>query len=100
VVDPRRFDLDVATPDDLRGGDRAHNAAVVHEVLAGRSGGARDAVLLNAGAAIAVYDGIDAWSTVDSLIAKGIDEARRAIDSGAAADLLARWAAASQRIRG
>jgi anthranilate phosphoribosyltransferase len=100
VVDPRRFDLDAATPDDLRGGDRAYNAAVVHEVLAGRSAGARDAVLLNAGAAIAVYDGIDGWSTVDSLIAKGIDEARRAIDSGAAADLLARWAAASQRIRG
>ena len=100
VVDPRRFDLAVATPDDLRGGERAYNAAVVREVLAGRSSGARDAVLLNAGAAIAVYDGIDASSTVDSLIAKGIDEARRSIDSGAAADLLTRWVVASQRQRG
>jgi anthranilate phosphoribosyltransferase len=100
VVDPRRFDLAVATPDDLRGGDRAYNAAVVREVLAGQGVGARDAVLLNAGAAIAVYDGIDAWSSVDGLIAKGIDEARRSIDSGAAADLLVRWAATSQRQRG
>lgn len=99
VVDPRTFDLAVATPEDLRGGDRAYNAAVVHEVLAGRGGAVRDAVLLNAGAAIAMYDGVDPSSTVDSVLAKGIDEARRAIESGAAADLLARWAAASQRLR-
>jgi len=99
VVDPRTFDLALATPDDLRGGDRAYNAAVVHEVLAGRGAGVRDAVLLNAGAAIAVFDGVEASSTVDSPIAKGIDEARRAIDSGAAADLLARWVDASRRLR-
>ncbi len=99
VVDPRAFDLAVTTPDDLRGADRAYNAAVVREVLAGRGAGARDAVLLNAGAAIAVYDGIDASSALDRLIAKGIEEARRSVDSGAAADLLARWVAVSRRVR-
>jgi len=36
VVDPGRLGIDTATPDDLRGGDRAYNAGVVHEVLAGR----------------------------------------------------------------
>jgi anthranilate phosphoribosyltransferase len=99
AVDPRTFDLAVATMDDLRGGDRAYNAAVVRDVLVGGGGAVRDAVLLNAGAAIAVHDGIGAWSTVDDLIAKGIADARRVIESGAAADLLARWAAASQRLR-
>jgi anthranilate phosphoribosyltransferase len=99
TVDPRAFGLAIASPDDLRGGDRPYNAGVVREVLAGRDGGARDAVLLNAGAAIATYDGIDGPSTVDTAIAMGIDEARRAIDSGAAAQLLDRWVAASQRAR-
>jgi len=96
-VDPRVFGLAIATPDDLRGGDRPYNAGVVREILAGRGAGARDAVLLNAGAAIATHDGIDTPSAVDTAIAKGIDEARRAIDSGAAADLLDRWVAASQQ---
>jgi anthranilate phosphoribosyltransferase len=99
VVDPRTFGLAPATPDDLRGGDRSYNAAVVREVLAGRGGAAREAVLLNAGAAIAVYDGIDGPSTVDSLIGRGIDAARQAVESGAGADLLARWVDASQRLR-
>jgi anthranilate phosphoribosyltransferase len=98
-VDPRAFGLAIAAPDELRGGDRPYNASVVREVLAGRGGGARDAVLLNAGAAIATYDGVGAPSTVDTAIAKGIDEARRAIDSGAAAHLLDGWVAASQGAR-
>ncbi|HEY7050199.1 MAG TPA: anthranilate phosphoribosyltransferase [Jatrophihabitantaceae bacterium] len=99
VVDPGRLGIATAKPDDLRGGDRAYNAGVVHEVLAGRGGPARDAVLLNAAAAIAVYDGIDGSSTVDSQLAAGIDDARRAVDTGAAAELLEGWAAASRRAR-
>jgi anthranilate phosphoribosyltransferase len=99
TVDPRVFGLAVTGADELRGGDQSYNAGVVREVLAGGGGGARDAVLLNAGAAIATYDGIDELSTMDTAIAKGIDEARRAIDSGAAAQLLDRWVAASQRAR-
>ena len=42
--------------DALRGGDAAHNAAVVLRLLEGEGGAVRDAVLLNAGAALAVYD--------------------------------------------
>jgi anthranilate phosphoribosyltransferase len=98
VVDPRTFGLAAATPDDLRGGDRTYNAAVVRDVLAGGGGAVREAVLLNAGAAIAVYDGFDSSSTVDGLIAAGLTEARRSIDSGAATGLLDRWAVASQRL--
>jgi anthranilate phosphoribosyltransferase len=97
-IDPAVFGLEPAGPEGLRGGDRAYNAAVVREVLAGRGGGVRDAVLLNAAAAIAVYDGIAAPSTLDAAIATGIDHARRAIDSGAAADLLSRWVESSRRL--
>ena len=99
VVDPGRLGIATATPEDLRGGDRAYNAGVVRDVLAGRGGPARDAVLLNAAAAIVVYDGIDASSTVDTQLVAGIDEARRAVETGAAAELLDRWASASQRVR-
>ena len=45
-----------ARTEDLRGGDAAHNAEVVRRLLDGETGPVRDAVLLNAGAALAVYD--------------------------------------------
>ena len=38
--------------DQLKGGDAAHNAAITKDVLEGRPGPARDAVLLNAAAAL------------------------------------------------
>ncbi|MDP9434710.1 MAG: anthranilate phosphoribosyltransferase, partial [Actinomycetota bacterium] len=45
---PGDVGLPTASLADLRGGDAAHNAAVAREVLSGRSGPVRDAVLLNA----------------------------------------------------
>ena len=98
-VDPQGFGLAPADPADLRGGDRAYNAAVVRDVLAGGGGSVRDAVLLNAAAAIVVHDGLSASADLDELIATGIDDARRAVDSGAASDLLSRWVESSQRLR-
>jgi anthranilate phosphoribosyltransferase len=55
-------------------------------------------VLLNAAAAIAVYDGADAASFPDAL-ADGLRTAAEATDSGAAAELLRRWVAAGERAR-
>jgi anthranilate phosphoribosyltransferase len=52
-----------------------------------------DAVLLNAGAALAVYDA--PGGAVDETLAAGIDKAREAVDSGAARATLDRWVAAS-----
>lgn len=101
VVDPARFGIAAVLPEQLRGGDRVFNAAVVHEVLGGRGGGARDAVLLNAAAAIAAYDGLGAGSltaaSLEDAIAAGLTAATDAVDSGAAAELLARWIDASPR---
>jgi anthranilate phosphoribosyltransferase len=92
-LDPRDLGLDLATTEDLRGGDADHNAEVVHAVLAGQPGPIRDAVLLNAGAALAVHGtGPDDWR---AQLSDGMSRAAEAVDSGAAADLLRRWVAAS-----
>ena len=85
------------TIEDLRGGDAAHNAAVVREVLAGRGGAARETVALNAAAGIvadATLSGT-ASGTIVQRFEAAIGHAQRAIDSGAAANVLARWAAAT-----
>lgn len=93
-VDPARLGIPAATTDDLRGGDTAHNADVVRRLVAGERGAVRDAVLLNAGAALAVYAG-EPGELEDRLVA-GIAQATEALDSGAAAATLERWVAASQ----
>ncbi len=56
VVDPRAHGFATGTTEALRGGDAQHNAGVVRRLLAGEPGPVRDAVLLNAGAALAVHD--------------------------------------------
>src|SRR3954449_785047 len=55
TVDPAALGLPVGTIEGLRGGDADHNADVVRRVLAGEPGPVRDAVVLNAGAALAVH---------------------------------------------
>ena len=52
----------------------------------------RDAVVLNAGAALAVYDG--GVHDVVPAVASGMTRAAEAIDSGRAKDALSRWVAA------
>jgi anthranilate phosphoribosyltransferase len=87
--------MSLSGPEALRGGDAAHNAAVVLRLLDGEAGAVRDAVLLNAGAALAVYDAPDA--PADAALAAGVEKARESIDSGAARATLDRWVAASAR---
>jgi anthranilate phosphoribosyltransferase len=93
TVDPRDLGMGLSGVDALRGGDAAHNAAVVLRLLEGEQGAVRDAVLLNAGAALAVYDATDA--PVGTALAAGVEKARESIDSGAARATLDRWVAAS-----
>lgn len=88
IVDPAEFGMARATADDLRGGDAAHNATVVREVLAGKTGAARDIAVLNAAAALVV-------AGIADDLADGVERARAAIDSGAAAAVLDRWTEAT-----
>jgi anthranilate phosphoribosyltransferase len=102
-VDERRLDpADLGLPaverEALRGGDAAYNAKVARALLAGERGPVRDAVLINAGAALAAYDGLRE-PLVDA-VAGGMQRAAEAIDSGAAADVLDRWVRVSQSAAG
>ncbi|TCJ23731.1 anthranilate phosphoribosyltransferase [Nocardioides jejuensis] len=92
TLDPVELGLPLATAEDLRGGDAAYNAEVVRRLLAGDTGPVRDAVVLNAGAALAIHD--TEGGEILAKIEAGMKRAADAIDSGAAADALARWVAA------
>jgi anthranilate phosphoribosyltransferase len=98
VLDPAAVGIRPAQPADLVGGDAEHNADVVRRLLAGETGSVRDAVLLNAAAAIAVYDGV--VDSAEHAIAHGLPIAAAAVDDGSAARLLDRWVALSQQLRG
>ncbi len=92
-VDPTAYGLELAPIDALRGGDVQQNADVVRRLLDGERGAVRDAVLLNAGAALAVYDA--PADPPEEALAVGISRAAEAVDSGAARATLDRWIAAS-----
>lgn len=97
VVDPTRMGLELHPMAELRGGDAAHNAQVVRDIFAGQTGAVRDAVLLNAGIALALTEpdsGADDESFHRDLRA-AMDRAAATIDSGAALGLVDRWVAAS-----
>jgi anthranilate phosphoribosyltransferase len=94
-VDPLELGIARSTTEALRGGDVNANAAVVHRLLEGEQGAVRDAVLLNAGAALAVYDA--PGTPVAEALPAGIERAREAVDSGAAKATLEAWIAAAAR---
>ena len=77
TIHPGEFGIPLSSVDDLRGGEAAENARMFREILSGEPGAARDAVLMNAGAAI--YLGGLARS-----IAGGISCAEESVDSGMA----------------
>jgi anthranilate phosphoribosyltransferase len=80
-LDPRDLGVERCAPAELRGGDPQTNARALREVLAGAGGGHRSAVLLNAAG------GIAAAGHARNL-REGLEVAREAIDSGAAAERL------------
>ena len=70
----------------IRGGDPAHNALALRRLLAGDAGAYRDAVLLNAAAALMLAGSVTS-------LPDGATLAAEAIDTGAANVLLDRWIA-------
>jgi anthranilate phosphoribosyltransferase len=72
---------------------------VVRDVFAGAPGAVRDAVLLNAGIALALTrpDSGASETDFDGDVRAGMDLAAEAIDSGAATSLVDRWVAATRR---
>lgn len=98
ALDPCDLGLDRSPVEALRGGDAAHNAQVVRDLLAGRSGAVRDAVVLNAGIALATASGVGGAAssqTLTTAVGDGMSRAQAAIDSGDAHRLLDRWVSAT-----
>jgi anthranilate phosphoribosyltransferase len=93
TVDPTDLGIAPAQAADLVGGDVDHNAEVVRRTLDGERGAVRDAVLLNAAAALAVYDAPS--SPVEEALPRALERAAEAVDTGAAAGVLTRWVEAS-----
>ncbi len=97
VLDPASVGIAPAEPQALRGGSAVFNAEVVRQVLAGEPGPVRDAVLLNAAAAIAAFDGV--LDSAEAAIRHGLPIAAAAVDGGSAAALLRAWVELSRQLR-
>ena len=90
VYGPEDFGFARCTKDDLKGGAPEENATITRAILSGEKGRKRNAVLMNAGAAL--YIGGKAESMKD-----GIALAAELIDSGKALETLERFIAVSNR---
>ena len=88
-VDAEDAGLPHAPIEALRGGDPAHNAEALRQLLLGEHGPYRDAVLFNSAGALMVAGRAGDWR-------EGAGLAAEAIDSGRAATLLARWIEAAR----
>jgi anthranilate phosphoribosyltransferase len=92
TIDPADLGIDRADPHELRGGTPAENAEAIRAVLAGEHGARRDAILLNAAGAIAAAGHADD-------LREGLELAREAVDSGAAAARLEQLMEFSRALR-
>jgi anthranilate phosphoribosyltransferase len=88
-VHPEDASLPVHPFEALLGGTPAQNAAALRALLSGAPGAYRDAVLLNAAAALVVAGRANG-------LHEGVELARESLDSGAAAGRLARLVAVTQ----
>ena len=84
TIKPEDFGFQPCAKDELKGGTPRENAAILREILEGRPGPKRDAVLLNAGASL--YIGGKAGS-----MKEGVELAAELIDSGRALKTLERF---------
>lgn len=80
-ITPEQFGFDRCTREDLRGGTPAENAEITRSILSGEKGHRRNAVLMNAGAALYIGDKANS-------IDEGIELAAKIIDSGKAMETL------------
>jgi len=97
LIDPIDFGISKAPITDLVGGDAQFNARVSRAIFNGEHGAPRDAVALNAAAAIAAFKGDSSKSLLERM-RDGYVDAIQAIDSEAATALLAKWVTVSQRL--
>lgn len=106
TVTPGDVGLAISDASTLRGGDAAFNAGVARRFLGGETGPVRDAVLLNAAAALVAVDACDgaladmplADQPLAGQLRAAIERAASVVDSGAAAKALNDWVSTSQQL--
>jgi anthranilate phosphoribosyltransferase len=96
-IDAKDFSLANAPISALVGGDAQENARITKAIFAGERGAPRDAVLLNAAAAIAAFDG-EFELSIHERLSKSLKKAEESIDSGKANLLLDEWALLSNKL--
>jgi anthranilate phosphoribosyltransferase len=94
-LDPSALGIPASGHDALRGGSPQFNADVFRRVLDGQQGPVRDAVVLNAAAALAAFD--ERPARLHDAIGAALQRAAAAIDDGRAAEQLERWVRVSQQ---
>ena len=90
TIKPEQFGFERCTKADLKGGTPEENAQITRDILSGKQGHMRNAVLMNAGAALYLYDKADSLKS-------GIALAAELIDSGAALKTLEKVIEVSNR---
>ena len=90
VITPEDFGFERCAREDLRGAAPEENARITLDILRGEKGHTRNAVLMNAGAALYIGGRADTMKN-------GIDLAARLIDSGKALDVLNKLIEVSNR---
>ncbi len=84
IITPEEFGLACCTKEDLRGGFPKENAQIARAVLKGGRGHKRNAVLMNAGAALYICQKAES-------ISEGIKLSEKLLDSGAAEETLEKF---------
>ncbi|WP_435198326.1 anthranilate phosphoribosyltransferase [Janibacter sp. GS2] len=96
-VTPEQLGLVRSPLDSLSGGDAEFNAEVARRLFAGDRGPVRDAVVLNAGAAVALArSGPGLPADPVATIRAGMDAVEEALDSGRVGQQLERWVRETQ----
>ena len=76
VIAPEDFGLERCTKEDLRGGTPTENAQITRAILSGEKGPKRNAVLMNAGAALYIGGKADSLKNGIALAAENIDSGK------------------------
>jgi len=96
-IDAKDFGISNAPISALVGGDAHENARITRTIFAGERGAPRDAVLLNAAAAIAAFDN-ELELSLHERINKSLIKASQAVDTGKASELLTAWVELSNQL--
>lgn len=89
-LSPEYFDMEIASKDDLVGGDAKENAQITLDILNGQKGPKRNAVLLNSAAGLYVAGKVNS-------LKEGVRLAEEVIDSGKAMEQLEKFIEVTNR---